>query len=483
MNAPTRRNDPCPCGSGLRYKECHGRLGTGAPSAPPTGVGALVQSAVNLHQQGRIDEAERLYREILLREPGNAIATHYLGMVAWHRGDLARGEQLMRESIATDSAVPDFHNNLGLLLRDTRRPDEAIACFRKTLEVDPGWIEAFNNLGLTLEALGRSDEAVAAYREAIARAPRFAAAHQNLGRALIARGDFHDGWEHYRWRLAAQGLAAAPPEPRQERFAVSLAGRRIVLRAEQGLGDVLFFLRFAPELARRGARLAFRGDTRLHPLLERTGLFALGVDHERAPAAGLEAVFIGDLPWLLAADDPRHFPAPLALSPQPERVERLRASFQALGPRPWVALTWRAGTTTPGPVRTQLKEIAPAQLGRALRAHEATWISAQRLPRGGEREALADALGAPVHDASAANDDLEEILALLGVVDGYVGVSSANTHLRAALGASMQVLVPYPPEWRWGLEGSRSPWFPTVSVLRQDASGRWDEALASLKLT
>jgi len=483
VNVPTRRNDPCPCGSGLRYKECHGRLGAAAPSAQPPGIDALVQSALTLHQRGKIDEAERLYREILLREPGNAIATHYLGMVAWHRGDLAQGERMMRESIATDRAIPDFHNNLGLLLRDTRRPDEAIACFRRTLEVDPGWIEAFNNLGLTLEAVGRSDEAISAFREAITREPRFAAAHQNLGRALVARGDFRDGWEHYRWRLAAQGLTVTPPEPRRERFAVSLAGRRIVLRAEQGLGDVLFFLRFAPEAARRGAQLAFRGDTRLHPLLGRTGLFALGMDNERAPAPGLEGVFIGDLPWLLAADNPALFPAPLPLAPQPDRVKRLRASLQALGPRPWVALTWRAGTVTPGPMRTQLKEIAPAQLGQALRAHEATWVSVQRLPRAGEREALAQALGAPVHEASAANDDLEEILALLSVVDGYVGVSSANTHLRAALGASMQVLVPHPPEWRWGLEGSRSPWFPTMSVLRQEANVRWDSALASLKLT
>jgi tetratricopeptide (TPR) repeat protein len=483
VNASTRRNDPCPCGSGLRYKECHGKLGTAMPSAQPPGIDALVQSALTLHQQGKIDAAEPLYREILLREPGNAIATHYLGMVAWHRGDLAQGERMMRESIAASAAIPDFHNNLGLLLRDTRRPDEAIACFRRTLEVDSGWIEAFNNLGLTLEAVGRSGEAIAAYRQAIAREPRFAAAHQNLGRALIARGEFRDGWEHYRWRLAAQRLAVTPPEPRRERFPVSLANRRIALRAEQGLGDVLFFLRFAPDLVRRGSQLAFRGDTRLHPILERTGLFALGVDNERAPAAGLEEVFIGDLPWLLAADNPELFPAPLALAAQPARVKRLHALLQDLGPRPWVALTWRAGTITPGPVRTQLKEIAPAQLGQALRAHEATWVSVQRLPRTGEREALAEALGAPVHDASAANDDLEEILALLSVVDGYVGVSSANTHLRAALGASMQVLVPHPPEWRWGLEGSRSPWFPTMSILRQDADGGWDGALASLKLT
>jgi tetratricopeptide (TPR) repeat protein len=471
VNTTIRRNDPCPCGSGLRYKACHGKLAGG--EAPGD---AIVQRALQLHQQGRIDEAERLYRQVLAGEPGHAIATHYLGMVAWHRGDLAGAERLMREALAANAAIPDFHNNLGLLLRDTRRLDEAIACYRAALEVDPAWIEAFNNLGLAQESAGRFDDAIAAYREALAREPRFAAAHQNLGRALVARGDYREGWEHYRWRLLAQGLTATAPDAAQARLSVSLKDRAFVLRAEQGLGDVLFFLRFAPELVRRGARLAFRGDARLHPLLERTGLFPLGMDRESAPAAGLENVFVGDLPWLLAADNPVLFPPPLGIAPQPHRVERLRGKLSTLGPRPIVALTWRAGTAAPGPVRTQLKEIAPAVLGEALKGNHATWISVQRLPLAGEREGLSQALGAQVADFSAANDDLEEILALLSVVDEYVGVSNANAHLRAGLGASMKVLVPHPPEWRWGLAGSRSPWFPTIKVLRQAANAGWDAA-------
>jgi hypothetical protein len=202
------------------------------------------------------------------------------------------------------------------------------------------------------------------------------------------------------------------------------------------------------------------------------------MDRETAPATGLENVFVGDLPWLLAADNPVLFPPPLGIAPQPHRVERLRGKLGTLGARPIVALTWRAGTAAPGPVRTQLKEIAPASLGDALKGIAATWISVQRLPPAGEREALAQALGAPVHDFSSANDDLEEILALLSVVDEYVGVSNANAHLRAGLGASMKVLVPHPPEWRWGLTGPRSPWFPTIKVLRQAANSGWDIASA-----
>jgi tetratricopeptide (TPR) repeat protein len=468
VTAPVRRNDPCPCGSGLRYKACHGRIAEDGPS-----VDALAQRALQAHQHGRLDDAARLYQDLLAQYPGNAIATHYLGLLAWQRGDRDEGERLMRAALAADATVGDFHNNLGLLLRDAGRLDEAIACFRDTLAADPRWTEAHNNLGLALEASGRWDEAIEAYRRAIEAAPRFAAAHQNLALALMAGGRYPEGLSHYRWRLFAQGLVAHPPQEPGEALPPRLEGRRFALRAEQGIGDALFFLRFAPELARRGATLAFRGDPRLHSMLGRTRLFTLGLEAEREPAAGLEMLFVGDLPWLLEAREPALFPPPLKLAPVPERVARWR---QALGPstRPRVAVTWRAGTTSPGPSRTQLKAIPPATLGHFLRERGADLVSVQRLPQPGERESLEAACGRPVSDASAANDDLEEMLALLSIVDGYVGVSNTNTHLRAALGGNMEVLVPHPPEWRWGIQGDRSPWFPTMRIRRQAANGRWN---------
>ena len=462
-NPPVRRNDPCPCGSGLRYKACHGKPDAGGVASAE----ALVQRALQLHQRGQVDEAERLYREVLSVDAGNPVATHYLGMVAWHRGDLARAEELMRASIAANPAIADFHNNLGLLLRDTGRHDEAIACYRRTLEVDPGGFAASNNMGLALESTGHWAEACESYRAAILREPRFAAARQNLARALLATGHFREAWEQYRWRLVAQGVTLHMPGAAEAQLEASLAGREVLLRSEQGIGDVLFFLRFAPALVRRGARLAFQGDARLHPLLARTGLFELGFAAEYTATPGRESFFVGDLPWLLGADDPDAFPPPLRLTPLQERVHRLEGQLAANGGAPLVGLTWRAGTVAPGPVARQLKELAPAELARAVRGRAATWISVQREPRAGEREALERELGAAVHDWSGANADLEEMLALMSVLDDYIGVSNFNTHLRAGLGRPMEVLVPHPPEWRWGAAGERSAWFPTARVTRE----------------
>ena len=471
MSAPVGRNQPCTCGSGRRYKECHGRLETQAPDAPE----AILARAIASHRRGALDEAERGYHALLARDPRHAAARHYLGMIAWQRGDPAAAERALRESLAIDATVADFHNNLGLLLRDTGRPDAAVACFEAALARDPGWAEAHTNLGLAHEAAGRWDDARRADEAALRLAPDFAIGHQNLARVLLTLGDFGPAWAHYRWRLLAQGLTHSAPDRDAPRLPAGLAGRRLVLQGEQGLGDVLFFLRFAPELARRGATLAFRGDARLHSMLARTGLFAGGLAAEGTPAPGFEPAFIGDLPWLLQlGSDTNSLPPPLELVPGTNsRIGLADAEMVPDPDLPLVALTWRAGVASVGPARTQVKEIAPGALAALLRGRRARWVSIQRQPRPGEREALEQALGAPVADASVLNDDLDAMLALLARADDYVGVSNANTHLRAGLGKPATVLVPHPPEWRWMATGESSPWFPGMRVVRQRPDGRW----------
>ena len=471
---PIRRNDPCPCGSGRRYKECHGRI-----ASDPEPLDSLLRRSLLAHQQGSIADAEAGYREILRREPRHAAATHYLGLAAWQRADIEAAERGMREAIAIDGSIADFHNNLGLLLRDTGRIEEAIACFVQAVKVDPRWFEAHNNRGLALESAGRFHDAIDAYRTALERQPAFAAARQNLARALLTLGRYEQAWPEYRWRLFAQGLAASAPDAAASPLPASLAGRRFELVAEQGVGDVLFFLRFAPDLVRRGASLAFRGDARLHRMLERTTLFGLGLFSNADLPSGFEALAIGDLPWLLAANDPARFPPPLALAPLPGRVAAVRAKLDALGPAPRVALTWRSGIASVGPARTQVKEVGIEELAAALRATRATWIGVQRLPRAGEFARFASSVGAPVHDLSTANDDLEEMLALLSLVDRYVGVSNTNTHLAAGLAVPTDVLVANPVEWRWGLADS-SPWYPDARLFRQEPDGSWKRALERL---
>jgi hypothetical protein len=126
------------------------------------------------------------------------------------------------------------------------------------------------------------------------------------------------------------------------------------------------------------------------------------------------------------------------------------------------------------------KSVPPEVLGRSLAGMGATLVSLQRAPVPEEHAALAAAAQATVHDASDVNADLESALALVTLLDDYVGVSNTNTHLRAAAGKAGRVLVPWPPEWRW-LETGRSPWFASIATYRQGRDGDWGAAVAQLR--
>ena len=176
-------------------------------------------------------------------------------------------------------------------------------------------------------------------------------------------------------------------------------------------------------------------------------------------------------------------PESIKLEPIAERVSAIRSALERLGAAPYIGVTWRAGTKPEeqGHDWVLNKAIDLSSLAAALRGADATFIALQRNPAPGEIAQLASDLGRPVHDLTALNGDLEGMLALLAVLDDYVGVSNTNMHLRAAVGKPARVLVPSPAEWRWMHSGRTSPWFPEFSVYRQSLNGDWTRALERLK--
>jgi hypothetical protein len=182
----------------------------------------------------------------------------------------------------------------------------------------------------------------------------------------------------------------------------------------------------------------------------------------------------------VSAHADRPFAPSLEIVPEVARTREWSRRLEAAGPRPWIGVTWRAGT--PGDVLAHglYKTIPADAFFGALRPFGGTVIALQRGIRAGELDRARAALGRPVLDFSAANDDLEDALALVALLDRHIGVSNTNMHLAAAAGATAEVLVPYPPEWRWRWSGE-SPWFPGFRVHRQTPDFDWTPALAGLK--
>lgn len=484
-----------------------------ATEADPASAQAQLHAGVARLQLGHWARGVAHLRVSVAADPSNAEAWSNLAMGERELGRLEEARQAVGRALAIDPALAPAWNLQGLLLQAMGRHEESAACFERALGLDPAFaIAAMNlgnghqmrgelpraeaayrralaidpreaeihyNLGHLFHKCGRVRESLAPYREATRLRPSYAMAHNNLAHALFLLGEFAEAWREHAGRaprvqfeaaLAAQGRRYALPAPG------SLRGRTLSIRAEQGLGDILFFLRFAPGLSAAGARLAFSGEARLAPLLARTGHFMPAGPAPGDAAKSGDEVLAGDLALLL---DPSAVPPPLALVPDPAALARVEARLAAYGPKPWIGVAWRSGIPKLEMLETLHKEVPVEALGAALAASRGTLVSVQREPRGGEREALAGAAGREVHDASALNADLEEALAAMALLDDYVGVSSTNVHLRAGCGRSARILVPFPPEWRWLAEGP-SPWFPAFTLYRQDAVRGWAPALERL---
>lgn len=440
-----------------------------------------LEAGMRLFREGHFEPALASFGRVLAADPRHSLARGWRGLVLARLGDFDGAEAELATAVRESPRDAFLQNGLASLMIGLDRLDEAQACLRRALAISPAFPDALANLCLVLRSRGDFAGAERAGRKALAGMPSHMQARINLAFALLAQAKYAEAWPESCARpdprLNPRGAVASPFA---HASSLPAPGAPVILHGEQGLGDALFYLRFAPMLKARGHPLAFWGDTRLHSLLARTGLFDHFLRPEAAPGEGIALVWVGDLPCRFEANDPARFPPPLPLVPDPTREARWRERLAAWGPPPYIGITWRAGIDRRGTLGLA-KLIDPATLGATLSGIRATWVSLQRLPAAGEAEAFASACGVPLHDATAMNDDLEDALALLSVLDDYVGVSNTNTHLRAAAGRDARVLVAWPPEWRWLAEGERSPWLPSMRLYRQARDGGWDAALAALR--
>ncbi|MBW8056333.1 MAG: hypothetical protein FVQ76_13675, partial [Nitrospira sp.] len=330
--------------------------------------------------------------------------------------------------------------NLGVLLRDMARYDEAQTSLERALRIDPGYLPAKTNLALL----------------------------------WLLIGDFSRAWDFYRARRSVRSLRR---KLWQEPLPGDLSGKRILLLKEQGLGDEIFFLRFAEEVKRRGAEITYLGDAKIAPIIRRVD-FIDRVIGEAEEAQGTDiTASVADLPFLVGMKSAADIAPPYSLPVDPTRADEMAARLEGLGPGPYIGLTWRAGSGRPGET---FREIPRGRLAKVLEAVKGTFVALQCNPEAGEIEALSQDLGRVLHDLTDLNDALEDMVAALSLLDEYVAVSNTNVHLRAGAGRTSRVLIPHPPAYRWMARGDESPWFPGCAVYRQKVNGDWEGAFERL---
>jgi tetratricopeptide (TPR) repeat protein len=452
------------------------------------------------HALFRFDQAEQAYRSCIAAQPERTDFRVNLASLLLDRGQAAEAEAVCRALVAQAPGLPMAHGFLGAALSHQGKLLEALEHEQAAARLDPSDAQAAENHAGTLAQLGRWDAAWWEFERAL-RLQQAEAASIRYARALalLACGRLADGWHDYAHRPASLGFEAKfPGRERCLRLPAPDAlrnGAAVTLAAEQGLGDELFFLRFGRAIAQAGGRVRYLASAKLHALLRCAEPFLEVVqEQDLDPDAALMPV--GDLPAALrsaglpdgpAADgsdvSAADYPGPLRLQASAGRIAAVRERLRASGPPPYVALTWNGGVPPLQQRRewTLYKAIAAAELGRALIDLPGTLISVQRQPRAEDMQALSAASGRPLHDYADLNDALADMLALLELVDEYVGVSNTNMHIRAGAGKPARVLVPAPAEWRWAGADARSPWFPDFVCYRQSLDGDWSAALARLE--
>ena len=469
MTQSIRRNDPCPCGSGKRYKHCHGVHGENraariTPPAANPDIDSLIRRGLASHQSGHIDSAVQIYQRILELQPENPFALHYLGVIDWQQERIERGEERIRRSIEARSDVADFHNNLGLLLHSQGRIEaeyrRLMAEGKSSLELGPA---------LRSRELQLLQEARAAYEASLAVDPGYVEAHWGLAHIELLLGNVLRGWQEYEWRMRI---------PRQVQMITpdwglplwqgeNLAGKTILLRTEQGAGDNILFIRYAQCLTNLGATVAVQcndalaallatapGIARTEPLRSRPGPADFQVPVMSLPLRALEAKFFppAQCPYLFA-DSAR-------CAAWQQRLDQSGHSR--------IGVVWGGN---PIVATDRYRSPGLAALLPLLQTPGVAWISLQKDKRSGDAELLARL--PQLHDFTSYLVDFAETAALIETLDLVITSDTSVAHLAGALGKPVWILLCFCPDMRWGLAGDDSPWYPTARLFRQSVPGDW----------
>lgn len=437
--------------------------------------------------EAELTDAVTQYQKTLNEHPQVAEAHNNLGnaLKEQHRYEEAIAHYKLATALRPDYTAP--LNNWGVALQEMEKPAEAIPYYEAALELKTDDAQVHSNLAAALMELGRIDEALDHLEASVYLNADYQEARYNLSLALLNMGRLQEGWRHYLYRGSVKQRQNAETFL-EHPLPADLTGKRFLLTRNQGIGDELFFLRFAVLLKARGAWIAYRAHDKIAPIARRMPFVDLVVGRQETPP-DLDYIFsIGDLPLALGVNDLAQAPASVSLVPPAEAMEQVNGRLSALSlpEGPLIGVTWRAGADKSDPEtrksRLPFKEFPLETLAGVLRGLPGTVLVMQRHPKPGEVEAFAAALGRPVHDFSDLNENLDQMLALMTRLDDYVGVSNTNIHLRAAVGGGSRVLVPANIlDWRWMSTGERSPWFPHCRIYRQTPEGSWMGATLMLQ--
>ncbi|MDR3517694.1 MAG: tetratricopeptide repeat protein [Azospirillaceae bacterium] len=469
-------------------------------------------------QKGDFANASAGYRQALALDPAHSPALNNLGNLLRDQNFLNKAAACYRKAVTLKPGFTEAYANLGAVLQELGRLDEAVICYRKLIELNPSLVAACTSLGSVLQRQGRLNDAVLCCRRAVAIAPdsansyvnlvayatmrglppeqrcleeairccrraikidpTLAEAHYNLATPLLLTGQFHPGWQEYEWRWKVPSFQAHRPAfPQAEWQGEPLAGRTILLYGEQGFGDFLQFVRYAPLVAARGARIVLRVPKPLIRLLKTVPGISEIIGQDEAPPPFDYHQSLMSLPGIFGTDIDT-IPATIPyFRADPAITARWQTRLSAL-PGLNVGLVWAGNPRRHDFAATlvdQRRSIALEHFAPLATIPGIQWISLQKGP--GARRSGTPPGGLMLHDWMDEIDDFADTAALIEALDLVVTVDTSVAHLAGALGKPVWILSRYDGCWRWLLNRDDTPWYPTARLFRQDRPHDWDRVI------
>jgi Tfp pilus assembly protein PilF len=430
-------------------------------------VNALKQAAEHI-TAGELAQAQSLLGPILQENAKDPDGLHLMGLVGLKAGKFQAAASYIESAISLRPLDPRLYSNCGEAYRRSGCMDLAFQRLQRALELDPQNVSAWCNYGSVCREIGRIDEAIAAYRKAVALDGKNANAHYNLGLALLVNGNFIEGWKEYEYRWEALPHLPQRNNTQPRWNGQSLAQRTLLVSFEQGLGDILQFVRYLPIFIRQGARVVLECPRELHRLFRCLDGIQCILPSDPPPAfdyhiplLSVAAVF-GTTEETIPGIVP-YLRAPIEIS----RMWRKRLSEHTASRR--IGICW-AGN--PNHVNDRNRSCRLSILAPLGHMEGAIFCSLQK----GEaaEQSRYPIANMKILDFSAELQDFADTAGLVENLDLVVTVDTAIAHLAGALGKPVWMLTPFDPDWRWLLHRSDSPWYPTMKIIRQTSRRSWN---------
>ena len=444
------------------------------PDDPDT----LANLGISLNRQGNVAGAVAAYGKALTIKPDYADALSNLGMALHGQGNVTAAIAAYGKALTIKPHFPEALNNLGIALSRQGNVTSAVAAYGKALTIKPDYADALSNLGMALHGQGNFAAAINAYKTAIAFDKNHGNAHFNLALSLLLSGDYEGGWKEYEWRFS-QGIIQphAYPQVKHWNGHHLSSGERLILVSEQGLGDTLQFMRYVPYLSSMGMDVCLCAQKKLHDLMKTSGIITTICSPEEGNQICTgQWLPLLSLPGCLHVRPDNPLVQPPCIKAPRRRILHWKQKLSG-DKRPIIGISWQG---SPQAERGGLKgrSFPLAALAPVVETTGATLLSLQK---GYGSEKLA---GCCFKDRFVACQeeinrtwDFVETAALVMNCDLIITCDSAIAHLAGGLGQPTWLLLQAVPDWRWGMSGERTFWYPSMHLFRQRERGNWQQVM------